>query len=344
MDVNTLIHLLNFGQTLIQNGELTYIVYDKVPVHPDEVGEKHRTRLANWEKQLIENPPKSKNPESVRRRILKIIEKEKKYGGFRDNIPYFVEGNLVFQILPPISPTHENLPYWFRYAYRFLHKDLFENYPSLEYSRNFVAGSQDYWVSNGVETFYSIAPNQYSNKRPIGTLKHREKYIKHPVLFGLFYPPLHTLNDVVSYKVHLSEADTGETVYIITYFPHKKEKVLAYVRIKNGLPNVFRLERYSQSESPRADAEGYWLCIVKKYSDFEWVKALNIAYPRVCEYQEFYREDGFLRLHVVTIIKEMDFNLELPRNFFDLDESDLVTDDGSTIVVRTHSRDGGSSK
>lgn len=335
MEVNTLIQLLNFSQTLIQNGELTCLLYDKTPVHPDEIGEEHQSSLARWEKQLIENPPKSKNPEAVRKRILGLIEREKKYGGFRDNVRHCAEVNLVFQILPPIAPSNENLPYSSQYAYRYSRKRLFNDFPSLEHARFYAAGSLEYWVSNGVETLDWITPYQHGNERYIGTLKHREKYQKHPELIILFYPPLYKLSDAVSYKVSLSEDDTGEPVYIITYIPYDKEKVIVYVRVKNGVPEVFKLERYYKSESPRADAEGYWLRVVKTYRDFKWVEALNIAYPRVCELQEFYREDGFTRWHLVAIIKEIDFNLELPMNFFDWDESDLVNDDGRTIIVET---------
>ena len=327
MEAKTLIQLLNYSKTLIQNGELTYLVYEK-PMHPDEVGVAHRNMLAEWEKQLREEPPKSKNPEAIRKKILGYLEEEKRYGGFRENMLFFAEANLVFQVLP------EKQASLLRYAYRLRNIYLFEDYPSLEHHRFLGAGSQRYYFSNGSENLEWIPPSQLSNHDGIGLLA-RYDDIYHPIqLYRVEYLPLPNLSDATSYQVHLSETDTGETVYVITYFPYEKVKEIAYVRLKNGLPEVFREEFYSQGKSRIADAEGYWLRLVKMYRDFEQVEVLNIAYPKEQEVQEFHGVDGVMRIHTFIVIKEMDFNLKLPANFFDWDKAELIGDDGKHRHIR----------
>ena len=323
MEAKTLIQLLNYSKTLIQNGELKFLVYRKWPVHPDDAGKAHRSMLVIWEKQLRENPPKSENPERLRKKILGYLEQEKRYGGFVDNMISFTEVNLVFQVLP-----EEQAPR-IRHAYRSEFINLFDNYPSLAHHRFFGAGSQRNWFSNGSETLRGIFPSQFSKTNRLVGLLERPEEDGHPLeIKEVAYLPPSSRIDETDAEVHLSETDTGETVYIITHFPYENTKAIVYVRLRNGLPEVFREEFYYQSESPVADAEGYWLRLVEMYHDFERVKTLNIAFPKARERQEFRSEDGFMRMHATLKIKEMDFNLELPANFFDSDETSLIGDDG----------------
>lgn len=322
MDAKTLIDFLNYSKTLIQNGELQCLVYRNLPVHPDDTGKEHRSMLAMWEKQLRENPPKSKNPEALRKVILEYLEEEKKYGRFWDNYRiFFSELNIVFQVLPK---EEEPFP---RYACRVNLVHLFDNYLSLAHKRFFSGNHQYYWLSNGAESLTGIHAYQFSNTRHIGTLERTEENVPLQLMETAYLPPSRQI-DKTHAEVHLTETDTGETVYIITHIPDEKIKEKVYVRLTDGVPEVFREEFYYRSNSPNADAEGYWLRLVKMYRDFERVEALNLAFPKVREKQEFRGKDGFMRMHALLTITDMDFNLEFPVNFFDWDESALIGDSG----------------
>ena len=77
-----------------------------------------------------------------------------------------------------------------------------------------------------------------------------------------------------------------------------------------------------------ADEDGYWLRVATDYSDFEEVKSLNLSFPKVRDTREYRSVDRFVRRRTVLTIKEMDFNLGFPANFFDWDEAELTYDDG----------------
>ena len=77
MESKTLIDLLNYSRALIQDGEIKFIYFSQFPTHPDDVGAKHRKLVTGWERQLRENPPKSRNPEALRKEILRYLEEEK---------------------------------------------------------------------------------------------------------------------------------------------------------------------------------------------------------------------------------------------------------------------------
>ena len=322
MDPKTLIQLLNYSRTLIQDGEIQFLVYKKYPTHPDDVGAAHLKVVANWERQLRENPPKSKNPEALRKEILGYLEEEKKYGAFRGSKELFssMEANLVFQEYP-------------QSAYRLQIISRFENYPSLGSTRFFNGGGQFYFISNGTKAFMWNPPGQFANDRRVSYFAERADKDHLEVDQVKNLPPSIAIDETQA-EVDISENNTGVLVYVITYLPLETTKAKVYVRLNAGLPEVFREEVYFKSDSPQADAEGYWLARVKLYSDFERVEALNITVPKVREDHQFRRVDGFMRYRNIMKIKEMDFNLGLPDNFFDWDETEITNESGKRKRIR----------
>lgn len=324
MESKTLIQLINFSRTLIQDGEIHFLLYASDP-SPPEGPTRHQHMMSMWEKQLQENPPESKDLEATRQLILKYIEGEKKYGKFVDSKEFFgfQEGHVVFQV-----PQQQKMEQSFEIAYRMAIINRFENFPSFEHNRFCGAGYQYNLFSNVSGQLKGSFPSQFSNKANHGYFV-REDAGWEPHVISLHYlPPINSIDETTA-EVHLSQTDTGGgRVYTITDYPFERTKVKIYVRLKNKLPEVFREEYYYQSDSPHADEEGYWLRVVNQYRDFERIPDLNIAFPKVREEQEFRAVDRFMRFHTIITIKEMDFNLGLPTNFFDWNEAELNADDG----------------
>jgi hypothetical protein len=329
MDAKTLIQLLNFSQTLIQDGEIQTLWYNNHLTHPDDVGTAKRKLIALWEEQMRENVPKSQNPEVLRKRLIKHIEDEKKYRDFgnSDERFVFIESNFVFQKLP--GNAKEPLP---QYAYRCEDNFLFENYPSLEHLRFFLGGGQHHFFSNRSKNLMGSPPNPFSKNNHIGYFEHLKKQGSVNILEATKIPPGLLLNETQS-EVRFLEDGTSEPTYLITHRTPHDVKMKIYVRIQESLPEVFRQEIYLRSESPHADTEGYWLVLLKEYRDFEWIPTLSMTLPKVRDEKEF-RADGFMRRHTIYTIKEMDFNLGLPENFFDWDESELTDDIGRRKRIR----------
>ena len=323
MEPKTLIQLLNFSRTLIQDGEFHFLYYSKCPILPDEQTP-YEYRIAMFERQLRENPPKSKDPEGTRKLILEYLEEEKRYGAFSDTEEYasFLEGHLVFQALPT---QKNNLS--FQHAYRMTQICRFENYPSFEHSRFFIAGRVCNIFSNGSNPLVGWMPQQFSNESEYGHFIRDNKQWKSEVNILTYLPPVNPIDEDAA-EMQLSESDNGEDIYIITDQPFENAKAKIFVRLNDSLPEVFRVEYYSKSDSPNADEEGYWLRLIKLYRDFERVPGLNIMVPKVREHQEMRGKDGRIRIHKIITIKEMDFNLGLPQNYFDWNEDELNTDNG----------------
>ena len=322
MDTKTLIQLLNYSKTLIQDGEIQFLYYQKFPTHPDDVGEETRMLIAAYEEDLRE----VSSEENLRKRVLGYLEDEKKYGGFRgsEKDATFFEGHLVFQV-----PSTEK----FQQVYRITQISRFENYPSFGHLQYFSAGGAFAVFSKGpTQNLVDWLPNQFTNDRARGTVTRDKEYYSIPVIDTTYLPPSNPIDENHA-QMSLLKTDNGETIYIITHLPFEKTKAKVYVRLKAGLPEVFREEYYYQSSSPHADAEGYWLRLLKLYRNFERIETLNIAFPKVREDQEFRDVDRFMRMHSVVTIKEMDFNLGLPTNFFDWDEAVLVGDDGKRKFI-----------
>ncbi len=322
MDPKTLIQLLNYSRTLIQDGEIKFIFYKQFPTHPDDVGAAHRKSVMDWERQLRENPPKSKNPEALRREILGYLEEEKKYGDFRGSKEFFsfVEANLVFQEYP-------------QSAHRMQIISRFEKYPSFGSTRFFNGGGQFCFFSNGTKAFRWDPPGQFANDRRVGHVEERANKTHHEADLAKGLPPTNFIDETQA-EVDLSKNSAGVPTYIITFSPRENIKAKVYVRLKDDLPEVYREESYFKGESPQADAEGYWLARVKLYRDFERVEALNITVPKVREDHQFRRVDGFMRYRNIMKIKEMDFNLGLPDNFFDWDETETTNESGKRKRIR----------
>lgn len=314
MESKTLIKLLNYSNTLVQNGEIKFVNYSHFPTHSDDVGKKHGKLIANWERQLRENPPNSKNPAALRKKILGYLEEEKMYGEFRGTKEFFtfIVGNLIFQKHPQST-------------YRMEVISRFENYPSLSSMRFFNGGGLYCVFSNGTNSFLWSPPNQFAIDRRVSRFEKYRETIQVQVSDASEIPP-DILIDESKSEIRTLEKNTTSHDYIITYYFNEEKKLVFYVRIKSGLPEIYRQEHYYKGESPQSDADGYWLGRVRMYRDFEWVETLNITVPKVREEHQFRRDDGFLRYHRIMIIQEMDFNLDLPPNFFDWEKPELTDD------------------
>ncbi len=135
-------------------------------------------------------------------------------------------------------------------------------------------------------------------------------------------------------QISQSEVNSENVITITHVLPHDAAvKVVVYVRFVTGVPQVLREEFYYKSQSPRMDKDGFWLRSVYNYSDFETVENLNIAIPKVKEMKEYRNVDGFVRFHSVLTIKEMNFNVGFPANFFDWNEKELTNDNGESANI-----------
>jgi len=332
MDSKSIISLLNFSKTLIQDGELKFMFYERFPLSSNEVGEEQRQILA-FREQELQDASKKPDADMLRKEILKAIEEEKKYGGFRDseNNFRFIEFNLVFRVTP-YSTNHEEeqLDVWLTAFSRL------EKYPSLGSKRFFNDGSFYVRVENTDQVLTQILPNQFANHPRRGSVNKRKRD-KNDMLIksSTGIPPTHFIHETLA-EVEKSIL-SGKDIYVITHFPFEDDdNVMAkvYVHIHEGEPKVFREEYYYRSESSQANSEGYWLRASTDYSDFEKVDTLNLSFPKIREQREFRRVDGFMRRHTVYTIKEINFNLGVPANFFDWDEVDLSGDSGGHKIIR----------
>ena len=308
MGAQTLIPLLNFSKTLIQDAEITFLWYEKYPTHPDNVGRIQQKILA-FREQELSDVHKAPNPSILRRAILSSIEELKMYGEFRDADEnfFFQEVNLVFQVVPNSTGRNSQVDYRMEQISRF------ENYPSIGFKRYFNGGHQEFLLANAERGLSGYLPNQFATDNRIGDVSpHSPEDNLWRISFPCWFPPVFI--DETKAEMDLSESD-GEDVYVITHFPFQKVMGKVYVRV-TGLPRVIREELYYQSASPNLNEEGYWLRTVAEYNQFELIEGLNLAYPKVCEEKE-YRADGFLRRIEIITIKEMAFNQGLPPNFFD---------------------------
>ena len=323
MDTKSIISLLNFSKTLIQDGELTYLFYQQFPTSPNEKGKRLREIVAFREQELRDAD--KKGDEAYRKVILKNLEQEKKYEPFRNSDAYFVfaEVSLVFQMHPDYATTGDGIDY------RMEAIDQYENQPSLGHIRHFNDGYEYLFLGNGTDTLTVIRASQFHKTLDVAGIEreHQEDTISEVNDIAAL-PPTHFIDETRA-NVQSTEF-SSEKGYIITHFPFENdEEVLAKVYVRSSsIPEIFREDYYFQSDSPIANAEGYWLRVRVDYSDFQIVNELNIAVPKVRVHKEF-RSDGWLRHQSVYTLKEMSFNLGFPENFFDLQETDLDDDKGS---------------
>lgn len=326
MEAKTLITLLNYSRSLIQDGEVKFLYYQNHPKYSDDVGLVQRKMLTALEGYL-QNADKASNPKIYRERTLKRIESEKKYGAFRDSPEAFTfyEGNAVFRV-DPNSIQHE----WKLDIQLELTLPL-EHYPSIALKRFMGVGGQYLYLHNLNQEFLTHFPNPTMNTSLVGTLQkvnmgEGQTFASRTVISVMRVPPSHFIDEKQA-QVDLSQSTNGQ-VFVITHFPMKRVRATVYVRFNNGLPEIFRQEYYYQSKSPLADNKGYWLRSATDYSDFEMIETLNISFPKVRSVREFRSADGFIIRNSVYTITEMDFNLGIPDSFFDWDETELTYDDG----------------
>ena len=343
MKAETLIPLLNFSRTLIQDGEFKFLYYENYPTPPNEVGLVQRKMLASQEAHL-RSAHEKRDPEAFRKKVLRLIEAEKRYGGFRDSAEFFTffEANTVFRVHHDSTDHKHKFEVWLELI------STLENLPSVELKRFFGRGGQYLYLLNVNQHLQIRLPPIFEFSPFVGNVSNTDLEKSHRSLTyrtvnaAIMVPPTHFI-DATQAQVDLAESDSMP-VTIITHFPLEKVKAKIYVRIKKGLPEVFRQEYYYQSESPQADAEGYWLRTTTDYRDFETIKTLNLAFPMVRETKEFRDSDGFMRRHSVYTIKEADFNLGVSENFFDGDEADLADDDGRRKHIRGNTQKAKSEK
>lgn len=316
MDSKTLINLLNFSKTLIQNGEIKFLFYRQNFMPPEEVGVAHSEVLEDLERQLRENPPKDDDPEALRKEILKQIELEKKYGALEDSNEWFqfIECNLAFHM---------------DYTYRLEIISRFENFPSLGSLRFYGGDGQFCRYSNSSKRLERVFPGHLDNDVTVGSFAEYElddpmKAYMYEVFLAAHLPPPVVSIDETNSKVHLTKNSAGMPLYIITQFYKGKISYKFYVRINNGLPEVYKEEYYVIDDPSHPEGKQNYLSYVRLYRNFERVEKLNITIPKVVEVKLLALDEVSIEQHTIVEIKERSLNLEFPTNFFDWDKSDLT--------------------
>lgn len=309
MDSQTLISLLNFQTTLIQDAEISFLWYERFLTPPADVEKIHREIMA-FHAQELQEVNKVSNPAAMREVILESNELYKTYGDFRyaDENFYFKEINLVFQVR---TDSTAHMP---KFDYRMELMSRFENYPSLGFKRYFDGGSQALLLVNAYHRNLVNFPNQFANDWRVGIFpkQHLNDDVSRTMSFPFRLPPISI--DESHAQMAPSEPD-DKNIYVITHFPFENVMAKVFVRV-TGLPEVIQENIYHRNESPNANEDDYWLVTVAEYSHFITVEMLGIVVPRVFEEKE-YRADGMLRRVTKVTIKEMTFNQGLPHNFFD---------------------------
>lgn len=328
MDASSTVELINFSKTLIQDGEILFLFYEQFPKSPDEKGKRLREIIA-FREQELSNANKDTDPGAYRQVILENLENEKMYEPFRDSDDFFTftEVSLVFRMRLDYA-TAGGIDYWMNTV------DRFEKHSSLGSVRFFSGGYEYSFFGNGIDRLKVLRITQFHNTRITSGIEKEHTEDTLPEVFEIAeVPPLHFI-DPTRAKVEHGEFG-GEKGVIITHFPFADDqevKTKIYVRF-SPLPEVFREEYYFQSESPNADAEGYWLRASAEHSDFQAIANLNLTIPKVRIYKEF-RPDGWLHRQAVYTVKGMDFNLGFLDRFFDLQETDLDDDKGARHEIR----------
>ena len=309
----SIIGLLNFQTTLIQDVEMRFLWYEK-SMPPDDVGKLHQ-QVLNFHEQELRNVHQASDPEVMRKTILESVELYKMYGKFRfsDDNFFFKEINLVFQVRSDSTVGKS------QFDYRMELIDQFENYPSLGFKHYFNGGDLKLFIVNANQGIKVTFPNQFENDRSIwevskGYMIDRLRTVSFPFQLAPTF--------IDETKAEIVQPKLDGNNYVITHFPFEKVMTKIYVSVV-GLPKVLREEFYYQYPSPNANEERYWLGTVGEYSDFSTIDKLSIVVPKVYEEKE-YRKDGFLRRITKVTIQEMVFNQGLPATFFDWDGAEIA--------------------
>jgi len=327
MDAQTLISILSFSKTLIQDAEIKLIWYEHYPTPPEDIGKFVQKGIEYSKQEYRDAPQKTSNPEALRKEILKDIESYKTYGPFHDSDEFFLfqEVNLVFQRIPVSAGQPPQCNFQAEKISRF---DNFPSandapFPSVDFARYYNGGQQEYRVVNSDQRLDSTLPHQIHNgringSRRVDSLKKEDSLLSR---FPIRLPPVNI--DKAEVQIEPAEVDR-EAIFIITYPSFEKVLTKTYVRIAD-IPQIFREEHYYKSESPNANEDGYWLRLVEEYRDFVYFQTLGIAHPKIFEARE-YRADGFMRRSTSITIIEMEFNQGLPANFFDWNIQEYLID------------------
>ena len=317
MDAQTLISLLGFSKTLIQDAEIKMLWYEHYPTSPEERGKFVQEGIEYSKQEHRDAFKKTSRPEALRKAILQDIKDYKTYGLFHDSDEFFhfQEVNLVFQCSLAAGQLRQC-------NFRAENIFCFDNFPTasdapfpaVEFARYYDGGRQENRVVNSDQRLVSTLPHQIDNGRIIGNMSVDTLGTEDSLLsrFPIRHPPV----DINKAEAQIESAEVdGEDVFIITHYPHNGVLTKIYVH-PTDIPQIFREEHYYKSESPNANEDGYWLRLVEEYRDFVPIETLGIAYPKIFEAKE-YRPDGFMRRNEIITIIEMAFNQGLPSNFFD---------------------------
>ena len=216
--------------------------------------------------------------------------------------------------------------------YRLLSTDRFGNHPSLGSIRYHNGGYEYIFLRSGEDTLDLYQASQFQTSRNVCSIK-KSRSSRIALEVGSTVTVLPSMYiDEASASMEYSEYG-GEKCYIISHFPKEDDflKVKVYVRF-SPLPEIFRQEYLNKNDTPNADADEYWLRLSLDYSDFETIESISLAIPKKRYHKEF-RINGELRRRTVYTIKEMDFNLGLPEDYFDWKLQDLDYDDGDRKKV-----------
>ena len=320
MDLQSMVELLNFSKQLVQDGEMSFLCYDYVPRSAEEKDNALRDIIAFREKEL-RNAEKKGGRKNLRPVILKNLENEKKYEPFQYSDAYFTftECTLVFRMQEDYRRNEVD--------FRLVITDRFGNHPSLGSTRYHNGGYEYIFLRSGEDILDLIRASQFHTIRGECTIEknRRSNRVFEVTNTVTFLPSMYI--DGASASMEYSEY-AGEKCYIISHFPKEDDflKVKIYVRFF-PLPEIFREEYLFKGESPNAVEKEYWVRLSVDYSDFETIESISLAIPKRQDQKEF-RPNGELRRRTVFTIKEMDFNLGLPEDYFDLQLKDLDYDDG----------------
>ena len=225
MDTQTLISILDFSKTLIQEAEIKFLWYVNSPTHPDDVGKGLQEFIQHRKQEYRDAPQKTSDPEALQRVILEDIELAKTYGPFQDSNQDFLfkEVNLVFQRLPD---SREQNP---QFNYRMEMISCFDTFPSIgtvpfpsvDFARYYAGGRQEYFAVNPRQKLDGVLPDQFDNGRCIGDVEEhpRENLGFWMISFPFSLPPATLSSDKANVQIESAEVD-GEDVFIITHSPH----------------------------------------------------------------------------------------------------------------------------
>lgn len=319
MDLQSMVELLNFSKQLVQDGEMTFLNYNYHPKSDEEKDKTMREIIAFRKEELRNN---EKGDPGLRTMILKNLELEKNYEPFRFSDAYFrfSECTLVFRMRDDYKRSEVD--------FKLVVRDRFENYPSLGSTRYLCGGYEYIFLRRGEDALSLHRGSQFQISQSASTItKYRRSDLEMSVDSTVTILPSMYI-DKASASMEYS-AYAGEKCYIISHFPLENDflKLKVYVRF-SPLPEIFREEALNKKDK----TDEYWVRLSMDYSDFETIEGISLAIPKRRDQKEFLI-DGELRRRSVYTIKEMDFNIGLPEDYFKWKLQDLDNDNGDRKKV-----------